>query len=47
MKNSLVRHGFVAAAALLVVVSIGGGVMYLLGYLTADGGGHMDQQEGS
>jgi cytochrome c biogenesis protein CcdA len=39
MKNSLFQHGFVAAAALLVVVSIGGGVMYLLGHLTADTGG--------
>ncbi|MDA1347850.1 MAG: hypothetical protein O3A47_03155 [Chloroflexi bacterium] len=39
MKNSLFQHGFVAAAALLVAVSIGGGVMYLLGHFTADTGG--------
>ena len=39
MKNSLVRYGFVVAAAFLVAVSLAGGVMYLLGHLTADTGG--------
>ena len=39
MNRSLVHHALLAGALLLSVVSVAGGVLYLLGQLTVDAGG--------
>ena len=39
MSGSMVRKWFLVTAAILAMVSLAGGVLYLLGHLSVDGGG--------